>query len=261
MAMQVFVINLARATDRFSFQTRQLTALGLAFERVEAVDAGMLDGEWPQGFWTGWERPMSDVEKACFLSHHRLWQRIAEGSGPALILEDDAMLSSRLPNLLAQLQAASGLEHVTLETRARRKLLARKPHPQWPLKRLYQDRSGAAAYVLWPEGARKLLARTARHAAIADAVLCAAYELSSWQADPPLALQLDRAAHYGLPQPLQTQSSILDSRPKVKLPLPYRLRRIKAQLRMGLRQLAHSQDGERRDLRPDPADFAYLNAI
>ncbi|MGG7519583.1 glycosyltransferase family 25 protein [Allorhizobium undicola] len=262
--MKVYVINLASATQRLAFQTRQLAALGLAFERIEAISTATLP-PLPETFWNGWERPLSGAEKACFLSHHHLWQKIAQGHEPALILEDDAVLSERLAPFLAELSSCTGLDHVTLESRGRKKLISRTPHPSLPLRRLFQDRSGAAAYVLWPQGAAKLLRRTANHAAIADAVLCAAYELSSWQAVPPLAVQLDRCESFGLPLPLQTRSSISPAAgsagEKRKLPAAFRLRRIRAQLRMGVRQLSHLHDAERRNPAPNPADFAYLATL
>ncbi len=255
--IQVLIINLNCATDRLSFQTAQMAALGIDSERVPAVDIAHLPLK-NEAFWSSWERPMRIAEQACFLSHYQVWQRVAAGSKPVFIMEDDAVLSKEVPKLLARVETVQGIDHLTLETRGRKKLLARKQHAILPIRRLYQDRSGAAAYVLWPSGATKLLARTRDHAAITDAVICAAYELASFQADPALAIQLDRCLAYGLPESLKTQSSISKEYLPRKKSLRYRFRRLVSQARMGLRQLAHSLDAERRLVHIEPTDFVYL---
>lgn len=257
--MRILVINLDRATERLAFQQAQMQALGLSFTRLGAVDSGSLPHDIDEAYWNGWERPMRPAERACLISHRRAWQEIAAGTEPVLVLEDDAVLSNKLPALLAVLKDRRDLDHVTLETRGRKKLLAKRTVDGLPLRRLYQDRSGAAAYILWPAGAAKLLARTAHHGAIADAVICAAYELASFQADPALAVQLDRCAHYGLREPVATRSSISQELTNREKPaLSFRLRRIQAQLRMGLRQLGNLHRAERREVSVRSEDFAYL---
>lgn len=238
--MQTLVLNLASSTDRMAFQRRQLERLGLPFHRIEAATPQTLEPPADDPLWRRWQRPMSDVEKAVLASHRMAWQRVVEAGEPHLILEDDAWLSDRATDLLARLVPMTGLDHVSLETRGRRKIIGRAPHPGCPdIRRLYQDRTGAAAYVLWPGGAAKLLARSDREAGIADAVICAAYEMSSWQAVPALAIQLDQAGRYGVPPPLTTRSSI-PPRPKAtrEARAPhFRARRIAAQLRMAMRAL------------------------
>lgn len=256
--MDVLVINLARSADRLAFQHRQLAALGLGFRRLEAVTAEAAGGLRPERYWQGWERPLRPAERACLLSHVAAWERIAASGRPALVLEDDAVLSRRVPALLSALEAAAGLDHVTLEARGRRKLLGHATRPLTAglrLVRLWQDRTGAAAYVLWPSGAAKLLARAGRGAALADAMICRAYELSSWQVEPACAIQLDRCACYGVPAPIGTRSTIDgDGRP-AGLPAQ-RLRRVVSQLRMGWRRLSRLGRATRREVALDPANFA-----
>lgn len=258
--MEALVINLARSTDRMAFQRRQLAALGLAHERLEAVTAEDAARRRPESYWQGWERPLRPAERACLLSHVAAWERIAASGRPALVLEDDAVLSRRVPALLSALETLEGIDHVTLEARGRRKLLGRRARPVaagLALVRLYQDRTGAAAYVLWPSGARRLLARGARGAALADAMICRAYELESWQVEPACAIQLDRCGHFGIAAPLASPSTIDGggtTRPASSV--AQRARRIAAQLRMGLRRLSCVGRAERREVRLDPADFA-----
>lgn len=252
--MQTLVLNLASSTDRMAFQRRQLDRLGLPCLRIEAATPQTLDPPARDPFWQRWQRPMSDVEKAVLLSHRIAWRRVAAAREPHLILEDDAWLSDRTADLLARLAPMAGLDHCSLETRGRRKMIGRAPHPGCAdIRRLYQDRTGAAAYVLWPSGARKLLARSDREAGIADAVICAAYEMSSWQAVPAMAIQMDQAERYGMQPPLVTRSSIL-SKPKPARETRariFRVRRIAAQVRMGLRMLRSLPRARRVEVTPE----------
>lgn len=253
------VINLARSTARMDFQRGQMAALGLGWRRIEAVTADEAAQARPETYWQRWERPMRPAERACLLSHVAAWERIAETGRPALILEDDAVLSRRVPAILMALEAMPEIDHVSLEVRKRRKLLGRTARPVVHgvvLRRLYQDRSGAAAYVLWPAGAAKLLVRAERGGALADALICKSYELESWQVEPASAIQLDRCEAYGIAAPIATTSTI-DGAGKAACPAGagYRLRRIAAQLRMGWRQLSLAFVAGRREVALDPGDF------
>lgn len=252
--MRALVLNLATSRDRMAFQHRQLDRLNIGFDRMEATTPQMLDPPAGDAYWLRWERPMRDVEKAVLLSHRAAWRHVAAQPAPMLVLEDDAWLSDRVPEMLACLEPLAGLDHVSLETRGRKKVVGRRPHPVCPgIRRLYQDRTGAAAYVLWPSGARKLLDRSNRRPGLSDAVICSAYEMASWQAVPALAIQLDQCATYGLKPPLDTVSSILPTQkpPHDARALSFRLRRVLAQLRMGLRMLGTLPVAERIEVRPD----------
>ena len=243
--ISALVINLAHETGRMAFQAKQLDRLGIAFERIEAITPATIVPDQQDKYWQGWERPLRVSEQAAFASHHSVWKRIAQQDQPYLVLEDDAALSRYTADFLAQFTRTDPIDYLSLETRGRRKLFKRQSHSDRAIFRLWQDRSGAAAYVLWPTGARKLVARTANYAALADAAICAAYELSAWQAVPALAIQIDRCAEFGVPVPLETVSSI-SSEPGPEIEnlsrmaaFGYRYRRIKSQLRMGLRMLVH----------------------
>jgi glycosyl transferase family 25 len=241
--MQVLVLNRAADAGRLEFQAAQLARLGLPFRRIEAVTPETLDPPAHDPWWNGWERPLTLVERAVLLTHRRAWAAVADSGAPALILEDDACLAAATPGFLAAVEGLAGIDHITLEVRGRRKLLSREADSRAPMRRLWQDRTGAAAYVLWPSGAQKLLARSGARPGLADAVICAAYEMSSFQADPALAIQLDQCARYGRPSPLPGATT--NPRPRSRLTgdsaaarARFRLRRVAAQLRMGLRRLA-----------------------
>ncbi|WP_143708293.1 glycosyltransferase family 25 protein [Rhizobium sp. TH135] len=259
--MKALVINLETAAERLVFQNLQLSHLGIAFDRLPAVDKSA-DEVADLPYWDTWERPLGRAERACLLSHQQAWQVVAAQDKPVLILEDDAILSQTLPALLVRLEGAAGIDFITLETRGRKKLLSRVPANDLPLKRLYQDRTGAAAYILWPTGARKLLAASETSCGLADAIICACYSLKAFQAVPPLAFQSDRASAEQVKVPLQTNSSITHGAVVCKNRTWHqRLRRLTAQARMGLRQLQVWNRAERVLLSVRPEDFNHLNRL
>ena len=251
--MNTLVINLASETVRMAFQIRQLTELGLPFTRFDARTPQSLPFPADDDYWKQWERPLREAEMAAYASHRAAWQLVADGNLPVLILEDDALLMPGTPIFLKRAEGLTGLDHVTLETRSRHKLLSNRTHPDASMRRLWQDRSGAAAYVLWPSGAQKLLAH---RPAIADAVICAAYDLESYQAEPALAIQIDQCAAYGIAPPIEVDSAILTTRRPALDGLPvmeragYRWRRMMSQVRMGLRHVTHLPDSSRRFVKP-----------
>ena len=257
--MRALVLNLEGQSARLAVQQAQLAQLGIAWERIEATTPDTLSRPAGDRYWSTWERPLRDTEKAVLESHRRAWALVAERGAPCLILEDDALLARGAARLLEAVEGRDDMDHLTLETRGRRKLLG-PALAGLPLRRLYLDRTGAAAYVLWPSGAAILLARTARAAALADAAICSAWRMRSFQAVPALAIQIDQCARYGIVPPIAVKSTIdVQRRPDPGegfgpgRRLAFRLRRIGAQLRMGLRQLSHATVARRELVAPAPA--------
>ncbi len=243
--MRALILNLAGQTERMAVQKAQMAALGLDWERLPAVTPETLSRKPDDSYWASWQRPMRDTEKAVLESHQNAWEKVIASDAPCLILEDDALLSASTPRLLRAVQPVDGIDHLTLETRGRKKLLGDQLG-DLPVRRLYQDRTGAAAYVLWPNGARILLRNTARAAALADAAICGSHNLRSFQAVPALAIQIDHCAHYGITPPIQVKSTIdVQRKPfardgfRLGQRFAFRARRIWAQIRMGLRQLRY----------------------
>ncbi len=250
--MRALVLNLDTAHERLAFQERQLAALGIEWERLAAITPDTLSQPPGDPWWLGWERPLRDTEKAALETHRRAWTRVVAAGMPLLILEDDALLAMAAPDLLRMVEGRSDIDHLSLETRGRKKLLG-PALDDLPVRRLWLDRSGAAAYVLWPSGARILLARTARAPALADSAICAAFALRSFQAVPALAIQADMAARHGFTPPFPVQSSIdAEARPDRRAGPGFRSRRIVAQLRMGARQLRFLGQGRRELVMPAP---------
>lgn len=262
--MKILLINLKQATQRLAFQHQQFSRLGLPFERLAAVSVEDINEEAYQSSAYDWERPLSRAEYACYQSHRKAWQKVIDSDQPALILEDDAFLSNVLPTLLNQLHTETDADLITLEARARKKLLATNSVEViegYSLLRLYQDRSGAAAYVLWPRGAQKLLQQEQQQGvALADAQICRTYALDAFQLEPAPVIQLDCCQYYQLQTPLNTTSATADTRfrviaPEGQSPLKCKWQRIKAQFRMGFRQLSCLFIAKRRQVIIDKANF------
>ena len=258
--MRCIVINLATAKQRMAFMSSQLEALSIPFQRIEAVTPSDLPDPKYKLNWNSWERPLKNTEKACFLSHLAAWEQVATDDHCALILEDDALLSHQTKTVFQHLATTGAFDRVTLEVRKRKKVVAKQKissGPSHSLLRLYQDRSGAAAYILSPSGARKLVERSRKQTALADAMICKSYELKSFQIEPACAVQLDRASLYGIQSDFQTvsQIDIAQLGPKDKGGLHFRARRVTAQLRMAIRKLRYAHVSECREIELSSSDF------
>jgi glycosyl transferase family 25 len=264
--MRAVVINLAAATDRLALQAAQMRVLRLTFERIEAVTPATLDPPASDPVWHRWQRPLRATEMALLASHARAWRRVRAVGEPCLVLEDDALLASQTPAFLTEVSRIAGIDHISLETRTRKKTVARSVDRRASMRRLWQDRTGSAAYILWPSGAEKLLAHAAKEGGPSDAIISSTYGLRSFQADPALAIQLDRCTAYGIAQPLASASSIdAVSKPPVGKggysPMAragFRLRRLAAQARMGSRLYLRPFAAERRHI-PPAAEWPVLD--
>lgn len=258
--MDCLVINLHSAHERMTFMSKQLQKLGISFHRLTATTPSTL-GEQEIAFnWDSWERPLKDTEKACFLSHFKAWEYAAKNNGYTLILEDDALLSRHTLRVLKAIEAQNDVEHLTLEVRGRKKIVGKSTQAVGAghrIIRLYQDRSGSAAYVLSASGARKLLERAKTKIALADALICTSYDLKSFQVEPACAVQLDRASHYGITSTLQTASQIDGGKSGSKnlSGVAFRARRIGAQFQMAFRILSCLGVAERREIELRHQDF------
>ena len=158
--MQIFVINLPSATERCKLQKDQLTKLGLEYKILAATSVEDISEATYKKHYFDWQRPLRKTEVACYFSHRSAWERVIKSRMPALILEDDAILSIFLPELLGSLNKIKSTDLINLENRSRKKFVSRsyvKIECNSKLLRLYQDRTGAAGYILWPSGANKLI--------------------------------------------------------------------------------------------------------
>jgi glycosyl transferase family 25 len=264
--MKTYILNLPSAMERRNFQAQQAERLGLDALFTDAKTPADIADSFFQAHAFSWERPIKITEVACFMSHHQVWQQIAASHQPALVLEDDAILARNTPELLRVLSQLEGVDHVSLETRQRQKLLGRRFKSMEGLNTrlhpLLQDRTGAAAYVLWPAGARVLLAKFEQQGmGLADAFISSTYALKSWQTVPAFAIQADVALAYGVSCPIAPHSLI--AREKVPSPptrnalhdLQLKWRRLRAQLRLAVRYLGCFWRARRQFVGIDTAQF------
>ena len=121
--MKTYILNLPSANERRDFQLLQAEKLGLDAVLISAVTPRDIPVEQFQHQAFMWERPLKITEVACFLSHYGVWEIIAQGNEPALVLEDDAMLARNTPQLLKFLEEIKNVEYVCLETRLRKKMI------------------------------------------------------------------------------------------------------------------------------------------
>lgn len=272
--ISAIVINLTKSVERWRFQEAQLSHLNIAYECFKAIStADVTDADYNK--WSSdWQRKLRRTEVACFLSHYSVWQSIVQSNKPYLVLEDDAMLSSHLPAALNAIQqlATDSFDHISLETRGRKKLIGNKAidlTEQIILQPLYLDKSGAAAYILTPKGAQTLLNKVDRRGAgLADAILCHTQELKSLQAVPALAFQMDMVSHFGM-QDLLIKDSALSNistsknlKPKDKglaININYKLQRINAQLDRAAKRIKYIKSGSYDFIEINKKDFSYIS--
>ena len=109
--LMTFVINLDRAPDRLQRISQQLQRVGLPFVRLPAVDAQALTAEQQAALDVPAYRRKHGMEPlagelGCYLSHvEAMRQMLASDAAYALVLEDDVLISDRLPAALAGLMA------------------------------------------------------------------------------------------------------------------------------------------------------------
>ncbi len=166
------VINLDRSTDRWQRAAKNLGELGMPYQRVSAIDGGVLSPQalrqhyCPQLNRQQLHRTLSPGEIACYLSHRKVWQQILdEGLDCALVLEDDARVLPGGPAAIAALaQTASHWDVIKLFVGPNAKpVVARHPlAPGFDLALTTKIPTSTAAQLVSNAGARKLLAMSER---------------------------------------------------------------------------------------------------
>ena len=197
--MKIYLLN--QRKDRLEFQLRQFNDLGISFTRFAALPYEGHKSALPfsvdhSKYWRGRTRPMTNSELSCMISHlFNLWHAVSL-NGPAAIFEDDAILSPELPHFLQEVSKLNGVDYVNLETTCHRRKLLPILHPCCPLlHRLAANSTGTGAYILWPDGARKLLKTANKSARPADQIIWVNVTLKAFQAVPAFATQAVFLAH------------------------------------------------------------------
>ncbi|WP_352537241.1 glycosyltransferase family 25 protein [Mesorhizobium sp. M0029] len=162
--MKCLIINLDRSRDRLAHVTAEFARIGIAFERVAAIDARDRPdlAEMPQGKK---HLRLADAEIACLLSHQQCWSTIAAGEDAyAAIFEDDVVFPDKAGALLADAGwIPADADIVKLETFFNRTVISRKQVAcghGFSASRLHGLHIGTAGYILSRQAARDLLAAT-----------------------------------------------------------------------------------------------------
>lgn len=182
--MLILVINLDRAPERLAHMDGQLSALGVPYERLPAVDGRTLDPAYVAKF-----APMAASQVGCYLSHKAAWQRIADGGDAyGIVLEDDIHIAPAFADFAGStdwIPPDAGI--VKFETMTWLVSVDETPHSTWhgcALRRLRSFHPGAAAYLLTARGAGLLLARHAEPTEPADDAVF--YVDEPWRHLPPV---------------------------------------------------------------------------
>ncbi|BBB24139.1 glycosyl transferase, family 25 [Isorropodon fossajaponicum endosymbiont JTNG4] len=260
--MDIFIINLTSSIKRREFQEKQLSSLQLDYQIINAVSIKDINHNTYQKHHYDWQRPLKNTEVACYYSHRLVWYKVIKNNQPALILEDDALLSKCVPKLLSCLSDKKGMDLVNLENRGRKKFISKSGTTlecNSKLLRLYQDRTGAAGYILWPEGAEKLIqCERKKGIALADAHITTCYSIRAYQIEPAPIIQLDQCDYYGLNNTYSEKisTSTIDNRNNLKGGLSFRIKRAYSQLKLGLYQLSLIVKSKRRYIKLRKEDFS-----
>lgn len=161
--MKIFIINLARATDRKDFMKTQIEKINhpdMEFLFFDAIDAK--NGEhhrfdsYYRSFFTRLYRAKdsTDGERACYASHFSLWQKCIELNEPIVVLEDDIEL---LPEFLEGICriSDSSYEYVRLMglDEPKNPLLFQSDY----FALTYDELAGTQGYYLTPKAAKKFI--------------------------------------------------------------------------------------------------------
>ena len=238
--MKIFIINLSTAVKRRQFQSKQMSKLDLDYEFLEATTIHDISDETYAKHYQDWQRPLRNTEVACYFSHRSAWQRIIDTKTPTLILEDDALLSKCVPELLKSFTSKKNVDLINLEVSGRKKIISKVGENitcNSKLFRLYQDRYGAAGYILWPYGAKKLLEHESLNGiGLADAHIASCYSIKSYQVEPAAIIQLEQCDNYNVKIPY-IKALIISTVSQAQNPkgsFSFWIKRFSAQLKLAL---------------------------
>lgn len=261
--MKTFVINLAKENKRREFQKNQLQKLGLDYEIIMAESAADISDEIYQKHYFDWQRPLRKAEIACYFSHQKLWHKVIKNNTPALILEDDAILSKDTLTVLNALAKRRDLDLVDFEIFNKKKYVAKTSEPLlagYKLCYLHLNSAGAAAYVLYPSGAKKLLNHEEKQGiAPTDSQIPSCHSLKSYQIEPALAMQPEFLNYYGLENNYESWTYSTTSKENMpKREFVFRLKRINNQIKLGLYKLTLLSKTNKRFITLNKQDFTKL---
>lgn len=195
--MRILLINTPNKASRRAFQQMQAERLGLTLEFINAVSVDDLPARVLQNAANEWTRAIRAQDVACTFSHWRAWEIIAEQTEQVCVLEDDVLLSERFQKVLDYIErrrdgwnCVYDLEFANFEHKLSRSPVWRNAGLKVAAHRIYKNKRGAAAYVLGPKAAQRLL-READGYRMMEAFLWTRSWMRQLQIEPCQAVQLD----------------------------------------------------------------------
>jgi len=266
--MNIFIINLESNIDRKEFIQRQLDYLKLNYNFIKASTPQDIKKLYPN-VKNSWQRPLKEVEVACLHSHYRVWQKVINIDKPALILEDDVLISNKLKEILNYCKDLKNIDYINLESTGRKKYLNLKnailiPNIEYKIYKMYIDRNGAGGYILYPSGARKLINKfNTNNLALTDAFIKDGNSMNMYQIYPIALIQQCQANIYNLNISFETVSNI-STQPNMKYDsfgvyIKLKINRLKAQLNQGLKLLKYFYRSKKVLVPIIKEDFDYIS--
>ncbi len=195
--MRILVINTPNKASRRVFQQTQAERLGLELEFINAVSVDDLPARVLQNAANEWTRAIRAQDVACTFSHWRAWEIVAEQTEQVCVLEDDVLLSDRFKDVLDYIErrrdgwsCVYDLEFANYKHKLSRSPVWRNAGLKLAAHRIYKNKRGAAAYVLGPKAAQRLL-REATGYRMMEAFLWTRRWMRQLQIEPCQAVQLE----------------------------------------------------------------------
>lgn len=248
--MKCWYINLAGSEARRAHMEAEAARVGIALERMEAVDGRVLSAAALQAVCPGpgLFKQLRGVEVACVLSHRALWQRIVDGTDAyAAVFEDDVRFGDGVAELLTDTDwIPPDAQLIKLETTSRRVLL-RGPTRALPhgrsLWRLRSKHLCTGGYIIARACAAELIERTRTITNPVDHLLFNpelgfADSHTIYQLSPALCIQQVRSPAQFLPHGAAATEAI-GLRGKSRHDVPALLREAGRSLAKPLRAVAH----------------------
>ncbi|MFM2074271.1 MAG: hypothetical protein RJB34_576 [Pseudomonadota bacterium] len=252
MTVPVYIISLASAEHRRAFQEAQAQRLGFEPVWFAAVGVNEISDAFFLQHAFQWERALKKTEVACFMSHLNIWRTIAAGDSPAVVLEDDVILGGQWFENIRSLAQHAQADCICLEAWGKKILGVPQMVGHLKLQQLHLNSAGAAAYLLWPSGARRLLSKYEQQGvALADAFINQTRGWNFLQLVPANALQMNVASEYGLPEYAHSASLIAREMhvsakpPTITLLVAMKWRRFKGELNKACLRLCSNSMGKR----------------
>ncbi|EOZ9389390.1 glycosyltransferase family 25 protein [Enterobacter cancerogenus] len=116
--MKIFIVNLKQSVDRRQKMEKQLHALGLSAEFIEAVDGRLMSDEEKTRVTAKINYAFLPGEIGCALSHQKIYKQIVdEEIDQALILEDDVLIDPLLPEIIEGIKLSTSTPEILLLSR------------------------------------------------------------------------------------------------------------------------------------------------